>query len=382
MFKHRFLFGLIIVLLGFSANAINFTRVNIAWQYDPNADLKLSHRVVRVEEGIYVFMQIAADSINDWQYEFLAQSGYESEDHKLIEATRIDTLKEVTGEIMIKISLEFLEEKLLVVKISQLEKFYYYDINLAVGNLSFPSIYPLDSDGLPILTNYINRSEFSWKGNSTFLARQYQESFPPADPPMADMSLLAPQIDVDTSFIFGDSVNFLENHFYVVQKDSLSTVGVTMLKVPPYFPEYRQLGELVESMLYLTSEQERKSMLKSRNLKQSFDSFWMNTYSTKSRARNAIRKYYDLIENANNMFTDFKPGWKTDRGMMYITFGLPDEVYRSANAEEWYYDDGKAFEFTVISTFFASRTYSLRRSKDLEEQWYTQIATMRRGVNE
>ncbi|MEQ9007818.1 MAG: GWxTD domain-containing protein, partial [Ekhidna sp.] len=69
-----------------------------------------------------------------------------------------------------------------------------------------------------------------------------------------------------------------------------------------------------------------------------------------------------------------------DRGMMYIVFGRPNEVYRTGNSEEWFYDEGPAFEFTIISTFFAPKTYSLRRSKDLEEQWYTQIAAIRRGI--
>ncbi|MEO1256252.1 MAG: GWxTD domain-containing protein, partial [Bacteroidota bacterium] len=196
----------------------------------------------------------------------------------------------------------------------------------------------------------------------------------------AEMKPLAPQVDLDTSFVFKDSVIFEEDHFYTIRKDSLATVGVTMLRVPPYFPEYRKLRELMEAMLYLTSEQEKKSILKSKNLRQSFDSFWMNTYSTKSRARNAIRDYYSKIRKANESFTDFKPGWKTDRGMMYIVFGLPDEVYRTANSEEWYYDSGVAFEFTIISTFFAPKTYSLRRSKDLEELWYSQIAALRRSV--
>lgn len=99
-------------------------------------------------------------------------------------------------------------------------------------------------------------------------------------------------------------------------------------------------------------------MFRSKNPKESFDSFWMNTYSTKSRARNAIRKYYNWIENANTLFTDFKPGWKTDRGMMYIVFGKPNEVYRTGSLEEWYYDDGSAFEFTIISTFCTQNLFT------------------------
>lgn len=365
------------ILIGFAAHAINFSRVNVAWQYDLNFDVKMAHRVVNAGDGVIVFLKVNSDSLSNWTYEFLIQDSYESETHKNIEPT-IDSLLSTANQVMLRLTLPEVEEGLLVIKFSKPENFNYYDIPLKIGTLSFPSIYPVDESGLPIFEKYINRSGFSWKGNDTFVATQYPEAFPPADPPMADMKPLAPQVDLDTSFVFGTEVSFVENKFYNVLKDSSVSLGVTMLRVPPYFPQYRQLGELVESMLYLTSEQERKSMIKSRNPKQSFDSFWMNTYSTKSRARSAIRRYYNVVEQANILYTDFKPGWKTDRGMLYIVFGRPDEVYRTGNSEEWYYDRGLAFEFTVISTFFAPKTYALRRSKEFEELWFTQIATIRR----
>ncbi len=371
------LLGVILFLIGFSSNAINFSRVNVAWQYDLNFNVKMAHRVVRTDDGIMVFLKITSDSVANWNYEFLVQDGYESEAHREV-VPAVDSLLNTNNQVMLKLRLPSLDESLLVVKFSRPESFYYYDIPVKIGSLSFPSIYPVDQNGLPILEKYINRSGFTWVGNDTLLATQYPEVFPPADPPMADMKPLAPQVKMDTAFWFTGEIDFRENKFYNILKDSLASQGVTILRVPPYFPEYRQLGELIESMLYLTSEQEKKSMLKSASPKQSFDSFWMNTYSTKSRARNAIRRYYNVVERSNILFTDFKPGWKTDRGMMYIVFGAPDEVYRTGNSEEWYYDDGSAFEFTVISTFFASKTYALRRNKEFEEQWFRQIATMRR----
>ena len=378
--------GLLFSLLSFLvvpfADAINFSRVNVAWQYDENAEIKVAHRVIRADDGISVFLQVIGDSLSSWTFDYIIQEGYESEGHREFQPLAIDTLLDVKGQVMVKMKIGQPTENLLVLKVSQGARLYYYDISLRIGTLSFPSIYPMNENGLPILQSYINRSGFSWIGNGSFLAMQYMEEFPIADPPMADMKPLAPQVNMDTSFVFINTVSFEINHFYVVQKDSLSTVGTTMLRTAPYFPEFRQLKELVESMLYITSEQERKSLLNSKNLKQSFDSFWMNTYSTKSRARNAIRVYYGMVERANRIFTDFKPGWKTDRGMMSIVYGIPDEVYRTANSEEWYYDDGAAFEFTIISTFFAAKTYSLRRSRSFEEEWYSRIASIRQGINE
>jgi len=379
MRKQVLIFSLMAFLIGFSASAINFSRVNIAWQYDVGFGVKMAHRVVKADDGLMVFLRISADSIDFWTYEFLLQNGYESETHRIIRPA-VDSLLDVGGQVLVKLSLNDIAENLLIVKFSRPEQFYYYDISLKIGPLSFPSIYPVDDRGLPILEKYINRSGHKWVGTDTLFAMQYLEDFPPADPPMADMKPLAPQVAMDTSFLFSGSPDWMEDYFYTVLQDSLATVGVTMLRVPPYYPEYRRLGELIESMLYLTSEPEKKAMLRSKDPKASFDSFWMNTYSTKNRARNAIRQYYNWVENANTLFTDFKPGWKTDRGMMYIIFGKPDEVYRTGSLEEWYYDDGAAFEFTIISTFFAPKTFTLRRDIQFEEQWFTQIAAIRRGI--
>lgn len=373
------LLSVFVFLLGFSANAINFSRVNVSWQYDVNFNVKMAHRVVRANEGNVVFLRISSDSLSGWSFEFLAQNGYEAESHRVVQPMAIDTIMNASKQVLLRLSLPLTEENLFVVKFSMPDKFYYYDVPLKIGSLSFPSIYPVDDSGLPIVDKYINRSGFSWVGNDSFLAMQYPETFLTADPPMAEMKPMAPQVDLDTAFVFGRNPEFEVDKFYTVLKDSMTSVGVTMLRVPAYFPKYRQLGELITSMLYLTSEQERKSILKTNNPKQSFDSFWMNTYTTKTRAKGAIRRYYNLIEQSNVLFTDFKPGWKTDRGMMFIVYGAPDEVYRTANTEEWYYDSGFAFEFTIISTFFAPKTYTLRRNKDFEEQWYTQIAIFRRG---
>ena len=99
------------------------------------------------------------------------------------------------NQVLLKLIIPTVDQSLLVVKVSKPENFLYYDIPLKIGTFSFPSIYPIDENGLPILEKYINRSGFSWTGNDSFLAAQYPEEFPPADPPMADMKPLVPQVN-------------------------------------------------------------------------------------------------------------------------------------------------------------------------------------------
>ena len=373
---------LALIFFGFflSAGAIDFSRINVAWQYDPNAEIKLAHRVYQKGEGIFVLLRVHADSLSRWEFEFLIQDGYESEKHEEIELISVDTLRREKNVLDLKLQVPSVSRDLLVVKVFRFERAYFYDVGLKIGTLSFPSIYPVDERGLPVYGHYINRSGHSWSGGEAIHVIRYPEGFLKADPPMADMKPIAPKAKQDSSFVSDLAPSFKVGYFYMVRSDSNQSSGVTILRVPPYFPEYRRLTELVESMLYLTSEAEEKALLKSQDLKKDFDGFWINNLNTKPRARDAIRRYYSNVKLTNTLFTDFKPGWKTDRGMMYLIYGKPDEVYRLNGLEEWYYDSGAAFEFNVISTFFAARTYSLRRKRDFEEEWFRKLGEIRRGI--
>ena len=370
------------LLLVFSLQAIDFSRINISWQYDPLAEIELRNRVTQNGEVVSVFLRFRADSIADWSMDFFVQPKYESESHTKFETYQMDTLISDTNKKILKLTFKKPDENLLVIKISQLDAFYYYDVPIKNGSFPFSAICPTDKEGLPVFDNYLNSSSFSWLGKQNLYVQQYAENFTFADPPMVDMKLLAPSILPDSAFTFSNAESLESDYFYVVREDSNASTGVTILKTSPYFPELKQLIELTNSMHYILNESERRGLKNSNNLKQSFDSFWIKTYVTKFRARNAIRYYFNWVKQANRLFTDFKQGWKTDRGMLFIVFGVPDEVYRTDNEEEWYYDNGSSFEFSVISTFFSPRTYALRRRIEFEEKWFEYIAAIRLGTNE
>lgn len=374
--------SIISLVLVLSAHAIDFSRINIAWKYDPQAEIEMKDRIVQNGEEMTIFLRIRADSLMSWNFDFLIQPRYESESHVKLEQYRIDTLFSESNAEIVKLTFKKPEENLLVVKIFKENFFYYHDIPLKNGSLSHPSIYPVTNEGLPIFDNYLNKSGFKWEGTDNPYVQQYLEDFPFADPPMGEMKPLAPSILPDTAFVFSHDSSFLNSYFYVVREDATTSAGVTVLRTSPYYPEFKQLNELATAMQYILNEPERKEIRNSRDLKQSFDSFWIKTYVTKFRARNAIRNYFNWVKQANRLFTDFKQGWKTDRGMLFIVYGAPDEVYRTDTEEEWFYDNGPSFEFTVISTFFSPKTYALRRQVEFEENWFEYIGAIRRGSNE
>ncbi|MEO1254625.1 MAG: hypothetical protein AAFY41_07045 [Bacteroidota bacterium] len=92
----RVLFGfLMMCFLSLSSFGIDFSGVNIAWQYDPSFDVRMNHRVVKDDTGIHVFLEVVSDSINSWSYEFFLQRGYQSENHNAIKAIDVDTLSQI-----------------------------------------------------------------------------------------------------------------------------------------------------------------------------------------------------------------------------------------------------------------------------------------------
>jgi len=87
---------------------------------------------------------------------------------------------------------------------------------------------------------------------------------------------------------------------------------------------------LNQDVAYIISDEERKSFLSLSNDEErdSFiENFWLRRNSTPDSPENEFREeHYRRIAYANEHFAAGKPGWKTDRGRIYITFGKPDSI--------------------------------------------------------
>ncbi len=49
-------------------------------------------------------------------------------------------------------------------------------------------------------------------------------------------------------------------------------------------------------------------------------------------------RFTAVLKKLINLFTSYKEGWKTDKGMIFIVLGPPDKVQRSKDREVWTYD--------------------------------------------
>ena len=87
---------------------------------------------------------------------------------------------------------------------------------------------------------------------------------------------------------------------------------------------------LDKDVAYLITDEERKAFkkLETDDERERFiEDFWRRRDPDPDTEENEFREeYYERIAYANEHYASGIPGWKTDRGRIYITWGKPDEV--------------------------------------------------------
>src|SRR5271166_4112258 len=86
---------------------------------------------------------------------------------------------------------------------------------------------------------------------------------------------------------------------------------------------------LNEDVTYIITDEERKAWkrLSTDDEREQFiEQFWLRRDPTPDTEENEYKEeHYRRIAYANERFASGIPGWKTDRGRIYITYGPPDE---------------------------------------------------------
>jgi GWxTD domain-containing protein len=87
---------------------------------------------------------------------------------------------------------------------------------------------------------------------------------------------------------------------------------------------------LNEDVVYIISPEERSTFLQlatNEEREQFIESFWLRRSSNPDLPDNDFKEeHYRRIAYANEHFASGIPGWKTDRGRIYIIWGKPDEI--------------------------------------------------------
>lgn len=238
----------------------------------------------------------------------------------------------------------------------------------------------LERNGSPVIAPFIHTTENVKLGydSGQWVVSYYDDDFPAAAPAFSEAQTRVPaKIEVDSVFTMegNEVLPFAARGLYLVQQDTNSLRGLSFRAEEDY-PQYSKLVNLPGPLIYISTRQEYDRLEASRGNKRAFDRVILNITSDTERARRLMRNYFRRVELANRYFTSYKEGWKTDRGMIYIIFGKPDQLYRFNDREMWNYKSGQfdvSFEFTRSPSLFDPDNYVLIRKKKYEDTWYEVI---------
>jgi len=158
------------------------------------------------------------------------------------------------------------------------------------------------------------------------------------------------------------------------------------------FPAIESAREMAAPLVYLMDEKKHRKMMSiqdSDSLRNAIDSFWLKDTKSESTARELIRLYYERVEEANKQFSNFKEGWKTDAGYIYILFGPPWYVDQlSHDLIRWSYSfSSRNPEYTYLfdKPFVKQRAYPfnhfiLQRNRNYRQIEFRQIDRWRNGT--
>jgi len=252
-----------------------------------------------------------------------------------------------------------------------------------------------DDSGYPVFGKFIVQDQYFkvYSNNpetKQLIIRYYNREFPIAKPPFAMEKNITYSFEPDSIYNVAVDSGFtglLELPYagiYHIQADLAQHEGITLYRFDEGFPEVNIPAMALAPLRYLSTEREFERLLSYRDYKTAVDSFWLERASNNAtRAKNMIRKFYQRVVDVNLMFSSYQEGWKTDRGLIYIIYGPPSEVYRDEEEEEWIYGEkgnpmSIKFYFFKVENPFTNNDYSLQRSTLYKTSWYIAVENWRR----
>jgi GWxTD domain-containing protein len=245
---------------------------------------------------------------------------------------------------------------------------------------------------IPLYADYITRpSRLRIKNNQNkdMTVRYYNRNFPLPPPPFSNYNPPPFKYQADSIFTIRATSDFsileaTKAGFYHILTDDNQKEGKTIFTFPDPFPYVSEPHQMFESLRYLTTEWEHREMRQRSNLRQGIEKFWIDCAGSQEKARELIELYYGRVEEANQFFSSYVEGWKTDRGLIHIVYGKPNIIYKGPNAETWIYGEDKnvmslTFNFTKVINPFTDNDFRLNRDENYKASWYRAIESWRKG---
>ena len=373
----------LLFLLSAGAQAQALRDVNYNFLYDPTEPFTLSINVVRTLPGWSAFYDFtsrdSAQRVDQYHLSWDIRPTIDDKQGTALDPSTIkknNTSNSLAGEIAIPASTspQVLTLKVLNNAVKRAWMFY------RILEPNYPVNGYLTANGKAVELNYtkVNTPLMIVSEGATKVISHYNDDFPAAVPAFSEgMAKVSRAMKVDSTFNVpvNQEISFSETGLYLVQNDTMAAEGFAF-RVQDDYPRLAKVESLADPLIYVCTKQEFEKVKAAKGDKKAFDRVILGITGNTERAKNFMRNYFKRVEWANLYFTSYKEGWKTDRGMIYILFGLPEEVYKFNDREVWNYKSSSlkaSFSFVKSSTIFDPENYVLIREKKFQETWYEKI---------
>lgn len=167
-------------------------------------------------------------------------------------------------------------------------------------------------------------------------------------------------------------------------RETREELGLILNFFKPNYPALKDGLDMLNPLVYLCRAEEFNQLRAEPDARKAAEEFWIMRCKTKERARMVLGEYYRRVKFANDHYTSFVEGWKSDRGMIYLIYGKPESVSRRAGEEIWIY--GReintvrlSFTFRQVNNPFSFNHYELERNPGYKAIWELAVNTWRNG---
>ena len=403
--RTQFLKFLLIALL-FTANIVAGQKIyideNIAYWNNVNNEIHVNHNVYFENEVAHIYLEIifkSGASFDKYDYTYELHESYHT-----LNINEFDTLDiqnyiiaRKSHSIFCKIDLPR-DNKTDIAVIRIINKKtgidYTYDIPFIEDyNFSSDGLIIYNNDGtIPLLKSFLSKQEsIQIKSMNEFsgpvFVYYYAQYFDEAVPPMIiEDQRAAKELVIDSTFTvkIDDPFMLQKEGLYFFQKDSSSAKGISIRVQDQFFPLVKTFDKVLEPLIYISTRTETNEIRNAVNQQEAFEKYWINMVKVPSLATSTVKLYYDRVEAANYLFTNFEEGWKSDMGMIYIIYGPPNDVYKSEEIIDWVYNRDLTmpvvrFSFYKVKNVFTDHHYTLLRKKNYDKNWFKSVELWRDG---
>lgn len=363
----------------------SLTSINFRDVYNPDGEVSIMLQPVRTSKKIEVYYQIQSNLLPLAKYTITWE---QRESFTQTKGTALTNSDSLSSEKVQKGVLQFdipTKPWLLVVRVTNKETNVSW-VNFKRIEANYPVSGWMEKDKERWTKKYLIADQsYTIKGsdNKAFTVSYFDEEFPAAYPPFAEKESKADRfLFHDSTFSVNpeSSISLSKTGLYLLQKDTNSAEGFAVRVVNKTYPKFSKIEDLIKPLIFICTQDEYAELQRSKGDKAKFDKVILDITRDKERASNFMKSYFRRVELANLYFISYKEGWKTDRGMIYLIFGLPDEVSVNDGSETWYYKISKSrFTFVKSGSVYDPENYVLLRDKRFMEPWFSTIDLWRKS---